>query len=51
VMAPAYRLNVDPAPVAVTSDELQVLEELERYFEPYNERLTALTGLDLTAWR
>lgn len=50
-MAPAYRLNVDPVPVAVTSDELRVLEELERYFEPYNERLTALTGLDLTAWR
>ncbi len=51
VIAPAYRLNVDPTPVAVTSDELSVLEELEGYFEPYNERLAALTGLDLTAWR
>jgi hypothetical protein len=51
VMAPVYRLNVDPAPVAVTSDELRVLEELEHYFEPYNERLAALTGLDLAAWR
>jgi hypothetical protein len=51
VIAPAYRLNVDPAPVAVTSDELRVLGDLERYFEPFNERLAALTGLDLTAWR
>ena len=51
VMAPVYRLNVDPAPVAVTSDELRVLEELEHYFEPYNERLAALTGLDLAPWR
>jgi Sulfotransferase domain len=51
VMAPAYRLNVDPEPVAVTNDELRVLEELERYFEPYNERLAALTGLELAAWR
>ena len=29
-----------------------MLAELDaESFEPYNERLTALTGLDLTAWR
>ena len=51
-MARAYsRLNVDPAPVRMTSDEARVLAELDQYFEPLNERLAELTGLDLTAWR
>jgi hypothetical protein len=51
-IAGAYsRLNVDSAPVRLTSDETSVLAELDRYFEPLNERLAELTGLDLTAWR
>jgi hypothetical protein len=50
-IAPAYRLNVDSAPVPVTDDELNVMEELERSFAPLNDQLAALTGLDLTAWR
>jgi hypothetical protein len=50
--AGAYsRLNVDSAPVRMSSDETTVLAELDQYFEPLNERLAELTGLDLTAWR
>jgi hypothetical protein len=45
------RINVDPRRPERTSDEAQVVAELDEYFEPFNERLAKLTGLDLTAWR
>lgn len=50
--ATAYaHINVDSATSERTSDELKVIAELDRYFEPINEHLAELTGLDLTAWR
>jgi hypothetical protein len=49
--ASAYaRLNVGSAERARTSDEAAVMAELDDYFEPFNERLAELTGLDLTPW-
>jgi Sulfotransferase domain len=51
VTAGAYgRLNVDSSSGGPTSDERTVLAELDADFEPYNERLASLTGLDLAAW-
>jgi len=44
-------VNVDRSPIRRTSDDEQYLAELDRAFEPYNERLAQVTGLDLTAWR
>jgi hypothetical protein len=44
-------LNVDSSPPGPTSDESEVLAELDAEFEPYNQRLAALTGLDLSVWR
>lgn len=50
--ASAYsRINVERARTSRTSADAETLLALEESFEPYNERLTALTGLDLTAWR
>ena len=50
--APAYaRLNVETGRSRRTQDELDVIGELDEYFEPLNERLAELTDLDLTAWR
>lgn len=52
VTAGAYALvNVESSGSRRTSDEADVLTELDAEFEPYNERLAALTGLDLAAWR
>jgi hypothetical protein len=44
-------VNVDSSPGGPTSDEREVLAELDAEFEPYNQRLASLTGLDLAAWR
>jgi hypothetical protein len=52
VTAGAYALvNVDTAGSGRTTDDVDVLAELDTEFEPYNERLAELTGLDLAAWR
>lgn len=52
VTAGAYSLvNVESSGSRRTSDEADVLAELDAEFEPFNERLAELTGLDLTAWR
>ena len=49
--ASAYALvNVDRSPIRRTSEDEQFLAELDREFEPYNERLAEVTDLDLTAW-
>ena len=49
--AGAYALvNVDRSPIRRSSEDEQVLAELDREFEPYNERLAEATDLDLTAW-
>jgi hypothetical protein len=49
--ASAYALiNVDRSPIRRTSEDEQLLAELDREFEPYNERLAEVTDLDLTAW-
>lgn len=49
--AGAYALvNVDRSPIRRTSEEEQVLAELDEEFEPYNHRLAEVTGLDLSAW-
>lgn len=49
--ASAYALvNVDRSPVRRTSKEEQVLAELDQAFEPYNQRLAEVTGLDLSSW-
>ena len=45
------RVNVDSGHVPRTRDEADVVAELDQYFEPFNERLAELTGLDLAAWR
>ncbi len=50
--ASAYaRINVEPARRSRTSADAETLLALEEYFEPFNERLAELTGLDLTSWR
>lgn len=47
----AYALvNVDRSPISRTSEDEQILAELDREFEPYNDRLAEVTDLDLTAW-
>jgi hypothetical protein len=52
VTAGAYSLvNVESSGSRRTSDEADVLAELDAEFEPFNERLAELTGLDLAAWR
>jgi hypothetical protein len=49
--ARAYTLvNVDRSPTRRTSEEEQVLAELDQEFEPYDQRLAEVTGLDLSAW-
>ena len=49
--AGAYALvNVDRSPIRRTSEEEQVLAALDQEFEPYNQRLAEVTGLDLSAW-
>jgi hypothetical protein len=49
--ASAYaRVNVDTARSGRTRDEIDMIAELDQYFEPLNERLAALTALDLSAW-
>jgi hypothetical protein len=49
--ARAYAVvNVDTSPILRTSDEEQVIAELDRAFEPYNEQLAEVTGLDLRTW-
>jgi hypothetical protein len=51
VTAGAYALlNVEASRAAPTSDETDVIAELDREFQPYNEELAELTGLDLGAW-
>jgi Sulfotransferase domain len=50
--ARAYaRINVDSGGVPQASGDSDVLFELEREFEPSNEKLSEVTGLDLSAWR
>jgi hypothetical protein len=51
VTAGAYALVNVESSGGRTSDEADVLAELDAHFEPFNERLAALTGLDLAAWR
>ena len=52
VTAGAYSLvNVESSGSRRTSDEADVLAGLDAEFEPFNERLAELTGLDLAAWR
>ena len=52
VTAGAYSLvNVESSGSPANGDEADVLAELDAEFEPFNERLAELTGLDLTAWR
>lgn len=49
--ASAYALvNVDRSPIRRTTEEEEVLAELDEAFEPYNRRLAEVTGLDLSAW-
>jgi hypothetical protein len=49
--ASAYALvNVDRSPIRRTSEEEEVLAELDQAFEPYNQRLAEITGLDLSPW-
>jgi hypothetical protein len=49
--ASAYgRLNVDTGRLKRTQDEIDMIAELDQYFEPLNGRLAELTGLDLSAW-
>ena len=43
-------VNVDRSLIRRTGEDEQILAELDREFEPYNERLAEVTGLDLTAW-
>jgi hypothetical protein len=45
------RINVEPARRSRTSTDAETLRALEESFEPFNQRLAELTGLDLTAWR
>lgn len=50
--ASAYaRINIEGARGSRSAGDAEVLDALERDFGPFNERLTELTGLDLTAWR
>jgi hypothetical protein len=52
VTAGAYALvNVESSGGRRTSDEADVLAELDAEFEPFNERLVELTALDLSSWR
>jgi hypothetical protein len=44
-------LNVESSGGGRTSDDEEALAELDREFEPFNDRLAALTGLDLSGWR
>jgi hypothetical protein len=49
--ASAYaRVNVDTGRSERTQDEIDMIAELDQYFEPLNERLAELTALDLSAW-
>jgi hypothetical protein len=43
-------VNVDRSQIRRTSKEEQVLAELDQAFEPYNQRLAEVTGLDLSSW-
>jgi Sulfotransferase domain len=51
VTAGAYAfINVEGGRGAPTREEASVIAELDVEFEPYNEKLGELTGLDLGAW-